>query len=181
MALSITPSEDGSRTLTALCEDLRAAAGLQRALETDLPLEVVFVVPYKGMAVEGYYLPAEGTAAREELVPGNGVARQALNGIVARAGIPPRLLDETDVEHEISCEINEPAWLIRWEDVRLVNGEAPETVIDRAHQRFMAIHQSVLDDAMRPRPTAESQSDHSDRAAPGLIATKSAPEPRVVP
>jgi hypothetical protein len=181
MALSITPVPQDSRTLTALCEELRDVAGLQRARDQDLPLEIIFIVPYKGMAVEGFYLSSDGQPAQEELIRGDGVARATLDDIVARAGIPPHILDETGVEHEISCETREPAWLIRWEDVRLVGNETPETVIDRAHQRFMAVHQSVLDHAMRPRPTAESQSDSSDRATPSLIAKRSAPEPRLVP
>jgi hypothetical protein len=67
---------------------------------------------------------------------------------VAGAGIPTRLLDETDVEHEISCEISEPAWLLRWEDIRPVGSEGPEQVIASAQQRFAAVHQSIVDLAM---------------------------------
>jgi hypothetical protein len=181
MALSITPVRHDAQTLTALCEELRVAAGLQRTNGENLPLEVIFVVPYKDMAVEGFYLSLDGQTTHEELVRGGPVTRATLDNIVGRAGIPPYILDETGIEHEISCETREPAWLIRWEDVHRIGAEAPETVIDRAHQRFMAIHAKVLDHAMRPRPTAESQSDGSDRAAPSLIAKHSAPESRVVP
>jgi hypothetical protein len=145
MAGSITPGQEHAADLQELCEELRVAAGLQRARGDDLPLKVIFVVPYKGMAVEGYYLPVQGTSGHELLVRGNGVAPPTLGGILARAGIPPSILGETGVEHEISCEINAPAWLIRWEDVRLIDDEAPDAVIERAHRRFMAIHQSVVE------------------------------------
>jgi hypothetical protein len=155
MAVSITPAQEDAADLTELCEELRVAAGLQRARGDDLPLKVIFVVPYKGMAVEGYYLPANGMSGREVLVRGNGVAPPTLGGILARAGIPPRILDESDVEHEISCEINAPAWLIRWEDVRLIDDEAPDTVIERAHSRFMAVYQSVVEHGVALRLSAD--------------------------
>jgi hypothetical protein len=145
MAVSIAAARQDAADLTELCEELRVAAGLQRARGDELPLKVIFVVPYKGMAVEGYYLPAQGTSGREVLVRGNVVAPPTLGGILARAGIPPSILDETEVEHEISCEIDAPAWLIRWEDVRPIDDEALDVVIDRAHRRFMAIHKSVVE------------------------------------
>ena len=53
------------------------------------------------------------------------------------------MLDESDVEHEISCELD--AWFLRWEDVRALGDEDPDTVIERAHPRFMAIHQAVVE------------------------------------
>jgi hypothetical protein len=55
------------------------------------------------------------------------------------------VLDERDVEHEVSCELGEPAWLLRWEDVRRIGDDEPDVVIDRAYQRFAAVHQSVVD------------------------------------
>jgi hypothetical protein len=133
--------------LESLCDELRVAAGLSPEIE-DLPLEVVFIVPYKDMAIEGFYLPADGTADLEQLVPGSVVVERAvLDSIVARAGMPPSLLDETGVEHEISCETKRPSWLLRWEDVRSLDGEAPEVVIERAYARFLAIHQGVVEHA----------------------------------
>jgi hypothetical protein len=152
MAIAITPGQGTATDLKGLCEELRVAAGLQRERGERLPLEVIFVVPYKGMAIEGYYLPADGTPGTEALVRGSGIAREALDGIVARAGIPSRVLDEGDVEHEVSCELSEPAWLLRWEDVRLIGGEEPDAVIDRAHRRFAAVHRSVVDQATGTAP-----------------------------
>jgi hypothetical protein len=145
MAISITPDQGSATDLQGLCEELRVAAGLRTKHGEGLPLEVIFVVPYKGMAIEGYYLPADGTAGSEALVPGNGIARAMLDGIVARAGIPSGVLDEEQVEQELSCELGKPAWLLRWEDVHLVGAEDPDAVIDRAYRRSMAIHQSILE------------------------------------
>jgi hypothetical protein len=158
MAIAITPGQGTAIDLKALCEELRVAAGLRRAHGDGLPLEVIFVVPYKGMAVEGYYLPADGTPGIEALIPGNGIARDMLDGIVARAGIPSRVLDEGDVEHEVSCELGEPAWLLRWEDVRLIGGEEPDAVIDRAYRRFATIHRSVVEQATGTPPLVDSRS-----------------------
>ena len=181
MAISITPDQRDAADLKELCEELRVAAELGRENGEGLPLEVIFVVPYKTMAIEGYYLPADGTFGSEELVRGNSVARETLDGIVARAGIPSGVLDETDVEHEISCEINEPAWLIRWEDVRLVAGEEPDTVIERAYRRFTTIHRSVVKHTMgTPRP-ADLQLLGSNRPARSFVAMKSAPATGAVP
>jgi hypothetical protein len=155
MAVAITPAQEDAADLTELCEELRVAAGLRRARGDDLPLRVIFVVPYKGMAVEGYYLPGQGTSGGEVLVRGKGVAAPTLGGILARAGIPPSILDETEVEHEISCEIDAPAWLIRWEDVRSIDDEAAEAVIEQAHRRFMAIHKSVVEHGVGIRISAD--------------------------
>jgi hypothetical protein len=167
MALSITPGE-GDADLKEPCEELRVAAGLPRKNRENLPLELIAVVPYKGMAIEGYYLPPDGTFGSEALVPGTKIARETLDGIVARAGIPSHVLDETNVEHEILCEMNKPAWLIHWEDVRLVNGEDPDTVIERAYRRFMTIQQIVVEHI-----------GVSNRSA--SITAQSAPAPRAVP
>jgi hypothetical protein len=92
----------------------------------DLRLEVIFVVPYKGMAIEGYYPPNDGTV-EGGLVPGSGVPRETLDSIVAHAGIPPRVLDETNVEHEISCETGAPLWSVVWYDVRHISNEDSST------------------------------------------------------
>ncbi len=147
MAIAITPHVPGSTDLVALCDELRTAAGLALDQGAGLPLEVIFVVPYKGMAIEGYYLPVDGAPGAERLIAGNAVARTALDDIVARAGIPADVLDEAGVEHEVSCELRRPAWLIRWEDVRPIETETPETVIARAYDRFLALHRVVLDHA----------------------------------
>ena len=158
-AIAITPGKAPATDLRGLCEELRAAAGLRREHGEGLPLEVIFVVPYKGMAIEGYYLPADGTAGSEALVPGNGIEREILDGIVVRAGIPGPVLDEGDVEHELSCELGQPAWLLRWEDVRPIAGEEPNVVIDRAYDRFAAIYRSVVAQATGVRLAGYRSSD----------------------
>jgi hypothetical protein len=145
MALSITPGQGRTTNLVELCEELRAAAGLGNENGNELRLETLFVVPYKGMAVEGYYLPSDGTFGSNALVRGNGIARPVLDRIVAHAGIPPRILDEANVEHEISCALGEPLWFIAWHDVRRIGDEEPDAVIERARLRFLAIHQSVVE------------------------------------
>jgi hypothetical protein len=145
MALSIGPGRVQTINLVELCEELRVAAGLGNEEGDDLRLETIFVVPYKGMAVEGLYLPRDGSSGSNALVRSKGVARSALDRIVSRAGIPPRVLDETNVEHEISCSPHEPVWSITWSDVRRIGDEEPEVVIDRARQRFLAVHQSVVE------------------------------------
>ena len=152
MAISITPGKVGAADLKEICEELRVAAGLGREKGVNLPLEVIFIVPYKNMAIEGYYLPADGTLGGETLVRGRGIARETLDGIVSRAGVPSGVLDETDVEHEISCEMSEAAWLIRWEDVRLLHDEEPDTVIERAYSRFTTIHRSVVEHTTGTQP-----------------------------
>ena len=144
MALSITPGKGHASDLVRLCEELRVTAELGQEHD-GLRLETIFVVPYKGMAVEGYYWPKNGSLESSVLVPGSEVARGALDGIVARAGIPPRVLDETSVEHEISCSLDEPLWYIAWYDVRLIGDEAPDAVIEQAHRRFLAVHRSVVE------------------------------------
>jgi hypothetical protein len=128
-----------------LCEELRLAAGLGNESGDELRLETIFVVPYKSMAVEGHYLPSDGTSAGDALVRGNGIARPVLDRILAQAGIPPRILDETHVEHEVSCAMGEPLWFIAWHDVRLIGDEEPDAVVERARQRFMEVYQSVVE------------------------------------
>lgn len=163
MAISITPGQ-GKTDLQGPCEELRVAAGLRTGHE-GLPLEVIFVVPYKGMAIEGYYLPAEGASGSEALVRGSDIARATLDGIVARAGIPGHVLDEAEVEQELSCELGAPAWLLRWEDVRLVGGEDPDAVTDRAYRRFMTVHRSIVEHATGAAPSAELQAYGPHRLA----------------
>jgi hypothetical protein len=145
MALTITPSHDRPTSLTKLCEELRRAAGLNNENGDQLRLQTIFVVPYKGMAIEGYYWPADRKIEEGTLVGGNAIPRGTLDRIVARSGIPPRILDEIDVEHEISCETGAPLWRIAWQDVRPVGDEEPDVVIERAYRRFMAVHQSVIE------------------------------------
>jgi hypothetical protein len=151
MALSITPDRDGATGLTALCDELQAAAGLGHEQGDALRLETLFVVPYKGMAVEGYYYPKDGVAAGNALVRGKDVARAVLDRIIGAAGIPPRVLDETDVEIEISCAPGEPLWFVAWQDVRPIGDQQPEVVIERARQRFLAVHRSVVAHAATPQ------------------------------
>ena len=145
-AIAITPGQNNAADLTSLCEDLRIAAGLDKHIaSSELALEVLFVVPNKGMAIEGYYFPASDVQEREELIPGTAVVPEVLEDILSRAGIPAGILYETGAEQQVSCELNVPAWHVRWEDVRLVGSEEPNSVIERAHLRFMTIYQSVLD------------------------------------
>jgi hypothetical protein len=144
MALSITPRHDRPASLAMRCAELQAAAGLKNE-HGDLRLETIFVVPYKGMAVEGYYWPKDGALEGGTLVAGDAIPRPTLDPIVARAGIPPRVLDETNVEHEISCELDEPLWHVAWSDVRAIGDEDPDGAIERAYRRFLALHRSVLE------------------------------------
>ena len=145
MALAITPGKSHAPDLVKLCEELRVTAELGHVHDDGVHLETIFVVPYKGMVIEGYYWPNDGGLENGALIPGSEVARTALDGILARAGIPSRVLDETNVEHEISCSLDEPFWYVAWYDVRLIGDEDPDTVIERAYDRFMAIHQAVVE------------------------------------
>jgi hypothetical protein len=150
MALAITPGNGQAADLVKLCEELRVTAGLGHQY-AGLRLETIFVVPYKGMVVEGYYWPNDGSLENSMLIPRSGVARKTLDDIVARAGIPPPVLSEMSVEHEISCSLDEPFWYVAWYDVRRIGEEEPGAVIERARQRFLAIHQSVLEHAAAER------------------------------
>lgn len=162
MALSITPGPDRATNLTELCEELRVAAGLAADKGDELQLETIFVVPYKGMAVEGYYWPKDGTFGTNALVRGSDVARERLDAIVTRAGIPPRVLDEADVEHEISCETGEPLWHLVWYDVRPLGDEEPDAVIERAYDRFIAVHRSVVEHSTQPRLSRKAHGTSTD-------------------
>jgi hypothetical protein len=153
MALAITPGQPHGPDLVTLCEELRVAAELGHKHDEGLRLETIFVVPRKGMAVEGHYWPEDAALEDGVLVPGSEVARTALDGIVARAGIPPRVLDEKDVEHEISCSLGEPLWYVAWYDVRPVGDEEPDAAIEQAHRRFLAIHRSVVEHGKRQQLT----------------------------
>lgn len=145
MALAITPDRDHRPDLIALCEELRVAAALDDENDEHLRLETIFVVPRKAMAIEGIYWPRDGSLEEHALLRGGDVARTTLDSIVARAGIPPRVLDETQVEHEVSCSTIEPLWNVAWQDVQPIGDGDPDTVIERARQRFMAIHQNVVE------------------------------------
>ena len=149
VALTISGDENGSETLMELCQRLRSVAGLGNEHADGLRLQTLFVVPYKRMAVEGYFSTPDGSFERTALVRGDEVARATLDRIVARAGIPPSVLDEADVELEISCKTDEPLWTINWYDVRRIGEEEPDAVIERAHARFLAIHRSVVQNATR--------------------------------
>ena len=91
-------------------------------------------------------MPNDGTFERGVLVPGNGIPRGTLDSIVARAGIPPRILDETNVEQNMSCETGEPLWQVGWYDVRLIGDEDPNTMIERA-----CPHQALIQHNARER------------------------------
>ena len=143
MALLIAPDDERTTELREICKELGLAAGLGGGNADRL--ETVFVAPYKGMAIEGYYLPKDGTFEQGARVAGSGVTRETLDGIVGRAGIPPRVLDQTNVKHEISCKTGEPLWHVGWYDVRPIGDEDPVTVIGHAHRRFLAIYQSVVE------------------------------------
>ena len=117
------------------------------------------------MAVEGYYWPEDRSSDTGVLVPGSGVSRETLDAIVARAGIPPRILDEADVEHEISCEIREPLWHVGWQDLRLIGDEDPDTVIDaptRGSWRFTRLwSRTTSRDGTLRRPNARLPMDET--------------------
>jgi len=178
MALSIRRDNGHATNLTELCEELRVAAGLGNEKGDELGLETIFVVPYKGMAVEGYYLPNDGTFERSVLAPGNGIPRKTLDGIVARAGIPPQVLDETNVEHEISCETGEPLWHVVWYDIRPVGDEQPDAVIERAHRRFLTIYQSVVQQSANEQHLQKGQRAFLDESIPTSVTATSLGGPR---
>jgi hypothetical protein len=157
MALRITSDRDNALQLTQLCEELGTAAGLRNENGDGLRLRGVFLMPYERLAVEGFYtVPNDHSYDRIAYVPGDGVARTALDRIAARVGIPPTLLDETNVR-QISCDTGIPLWTIVWHDVRHIGDEGPETVVARAHHRFRAIHRSVVQHATRIQHGQETQ------------------------
>ena len=159
MGLSVTGDQPHTAPLAELCDELRDAAGLRSEVRDDLKLRALFVVPYKGMVVEGYYLPEDKNLQDYALIQGVKVDRQVLDGIIARAGIPPRVLDETDVEQEISCQVHEPLWSISWQDVKPIGNEEPEPVIERARERFMSIYPTVVDRAKAPDLASQTTKD----------------------
>jgi hypothetical protein len=170
MGLSISHDQTQAGPLVTLCTGLRDAAGLGDEHGDGLRLQALFVVPHKGMAIEGYYLPIDGASQVGVLVAGKSITRTTLDRIVAQAGIPPSVLDETSVEHEISCQPGEPLWTIAWHDVRPIGGEEPEAVIERARNRFLAIHKSVVKRVMGAQ---WSHTDTSATLSPGKVANSS--------
>jgi hypothetical protein len=147
MGLSVLHNQPHATPPMDLCNQLRVAAGLRNEIRNGSTLRAVFIVPYKAMAVEGYYLPADGDPENHGLVPGTRVDRSFLDSTMAWAGIPPSVLDETNVEHEISCHADEPRWTIAWQDIRPIGEEEPGAVIQRARERFIAVYESVLERA----------------------------------
>jgi hypothetical protein len=145
MGMTISVNEVQAALLTGPCERLRAAASLAREAGGGLPLQTLFVVPSKGMAIEGYYFPSDGNPGRAVLIPGRPVTRSALDRIMALAAIPPALLDEISVSVEISCRITEPLWVISWHDIRRIGDAQPEAVVEVARRRFKAIYRSVVE------------------------------------
>ena len=127
-------SEGALRRVACGC---RAAARARPASS-----EVIFVVPHKAMAIEG--TSADGRRARERSAGCRrrrceGNARPHLRG---RAGIPSGLWTKRRSSTRVACELDEPAWHVRWQDVRLLDGQEPDAVIDQAYSRFAAIHQA---------------------------------------
>lgn len=164
MGVSISGKQPHTAPLVRLCDELRIAAGLRLKVRKEFTLQAVFVVPRKEMAVEGYYLPANGDPEFYALIPGMKVARAFLKDTLARAGMPPHILDEADVEHEISCHTDEPRWTMSWQDIRPVGDERPETVIERARERFMAVYRNILKRAQKPeRHTKKSRRKLAER------------------
>jgi hypothetical protein len=153
--MTISVDEVQAALLTAPCERLRAAASLAREAGDEIPLQTIFVVPRKGMAIEGYYFPSDGNLERAVLIPGQSVARPALDRIMALAALPPALLDEINVNLEISCRIAEPLWLISWYDIRRIGDAQPEAVVEVARRRFMAIHRWVVEYGAENRALAQ--------------------------
>lgn len=155
MGMTISANEDQAALLTEPCERLRAAAHLAREARDGLALQTLFVVPSKGMAIEGHYFPGDGNPGRAVLIPGRPVTRSALDRIMALAGIPPALLDEANVSLEISCRITEPLWVISWFDIRRMGDAQPEAVVEIARRRFMAIHRWVVEYDAKNRALAQ--------------------------
>jgi hypothetical protein len=145
MALSMRPADGQPTQILELCEELRAAAGLAAENGEELHLETIFIVPSAGMTVEGYYFPAGSTSAPGELMAGKAIEKAVLDDITARAGIPSSILYASDVDHQISCEIGDPVWHVLWSDVRPIDDEEPDRVIERAHERFMAAYRSAVE------------------------------------
>lgn len=154
MGMTISVNEVQAALLTGPCERLRAAASLAREAGGGLPLQTLFVVPSKGMAIEGYYFPSDGNPGRAVLIPGRPVTRSVLDRIMALAAIPPALLDEISVSVEISCRITEPLWVIFWHDIRRIGDAQPEAVVEVARRRFMAIYRSVVEYGAKNRVIA---------------------------
>lgn len=145
IAMGLTIS---AHKLAEPCERLRAAANLANEAANGSPLQVLFVLPHKSLLVEGYYF---GDLGRAVLVAGQPIPRSTLDRIMLRAGIPPALLDETNVELEISCWTNEPRWVVVWYDVRRIGDQELESVIESARQRFMTIYDTVVEHSARDR------------------------------
>jgi hypothetical protein len=154
MGITISVNKVQAALLTGPCERLRAAASLAREAGGGLPLQTLFVVPSKGMAIEGYYFPSDGNPGRAVLIPGRPVTRSALDRIMALVAIPPALLDEFNVDLEISCRITEPLWVISWHDIRRTGDTQPESVVEVARRRFMTIHRSVVEYGAKNRALA---------------------------
>jgi len=155
--LTLSVNEEQAAVLTEPCERLRAAAGLANELPDGSHLRILFIVPRKGMAVEGYYFPPDRDLKRAALKPGRVIARPTLNRIIAGVGILPVLLDENSVELEIACHVNEPLWVIAWLDVRRIGDRRPEAVIDTARLRFMTIHRKVAEYAAQNQVLARRE------------------------
>jgi hypothetical protein len=111
---------------------------------------VLFVVPYKQMAVEGLYLPADSHIGTNALIEGKRLGRSTLNDIISHAHIPPSVLDEMNVRHEISCQLDEPLWTIVWQDIRPIGDRKPTEIIERARLRFMEVYRNVNQTAEKP-------------------------------
>lgn len=160
--LTLSVNEEQAAVLTDPCERLRAAARLANELPDGFHLRILFIVPRKEMAVEGYYFPADHDVKRAMLKAGHAIARPILNRILAGAAIPPALLDENSVELEISCHVNEPLWVIAWLDVQRISDRQPEAVIDTARLRFMTVYRKVAEYAAQNQALARRERSPAD-------------------
>jgi len=149
MGLSIAGSESSGSQLAKACRELKRLSGLRSETGDGLELVKLFIVPYKDMAVEGFYLPSDGSFGSNALLKGNPLDRSTIEGVVTRAGIPRLVLHETNVEQEISCDLEEPVWTIVWQDIRTIDDQGPDVTIEQARTRFLSIYRDVVRYASR--------------------------------
>ncbi len=144
MGLSIAGSESSASQLTKACRELQRLSELRSETGDGLELVTLFIIPYKNMAVEGFYMPSDGSFGSNALLKGKPLDGSAIEGLVALAGIPRFVLHETNVEQEISCDLEDSVWTIVWQDIRAIDDEEPEVTIEQARARFMSIYRNVV-------------------------------------
>ena len=153
MGLSIKGGTTYASSLSDSCRELQRFAELPGMIGDDLKLDTLFIVPYKEMAVEGLYLPADGSFGSRALVSGKRLGRSTIESVIIDAAIPAFVLDEANVELEVSCQLHEPLWAIIWQDIRKIGGREPEAVIEQARLRFMAIYRIVAQGVRDAQPS----------------------------